>query len=110
MVKALENNLLDSQTREGLIRWYDAITHQNYISNNGLIIIQKEGLAMGAPNSGVMAEFFLQIVENIHLAHLSEKHKFPGYFRHVDDILLIYDSNHTNIQDISHDFNTLHPT
>jgi hypothetical protein len=80
MAKALENNLLDSQTREELIRWYDTITHQNYISNNGQIIIQKEGLAMGAPNSGLIAECFLQIIENIHLAHLSYKHKFAGYF------------------------------
>ena len=62
MAKALENNLLYSQTREELIRLYDTTTNQNYVSNNGQIIIQKEELAMGAPTSGLIAEFFLQII------------------------------------------------
>jgi len=35
--------------------------------------------------------------------------KKQNYFRYVDDILLIYDPDHTNIQDITDDFNSLHP-
>jgi hypothetical protein len=73
------------------------------------IMIQKEGLAMGAPISGLIAEFFLQHLENTHLAHLTEKHKITGYFQYVGDIPLIYDPDHTNIQDITDDFNSLHP-
>jgi hypothetical protein len=42
------------------------------------------------------------------MAELSAKHKII-YFRYVDDILIIYDSNHSDIQDILADFNTLHP-
>jgi len=38
-------------------------------------MIQKEGLAMGAPTAGHIAEFFLHNPENTHLAHLTEKHK-----------------------------------
>ena len=72
-------------------------------------MIQKEGLAVGAPISGLIAEFFLQNLENIHLAHLTEKYKIAGHFCYVDDILLIYDPDHTNIQDITNDFNSLHP-
>jgi len=64
---------------------------------------------MGAPTSGLIAEFFRQNLENIHLAHFTEKHKIAGYFRYVDDILLIYDPDHTNIQGITNDFNYLHP-
>jgi len=78
--KALENNIPNPQTRDELIKWYDTITKQNYLSNNGKIMIQKEGLAMGAPTSGLIAEFFLQNLENIHLAHLTEKYKIAGYF------------------------------
>ena len=66
-------------------------------------------LAMGAPTSGPIAEFFLQNLEHIHLIHLSNKHKITGYFRCVDDVLLIYDSNHINIQSILDDFNAMHP-
>jgi len=36
-------------------------------------MIQKEGLAMGDPESGLKAEFFLQNLKNIHLAHLTKK-------------------------------------
>ena len=80
MAKALENNLLYSQTPDELIRLYDTTTNQNYISNNGQIIMQKEGLAMEAPNLGLIPEFFLQIIENIHPAQLSDKYKIAGYF------------------------------
>jgi hypothetical protein len=64
---------------------------------------------MGAPTSGIIAEFFLQNLEDTHLTHLTEKHKIAGYFRYVDDILVIYDSNHTNINNIQNDFNAIHP-
>jgi len=52
---------------------------------------------------------FLQHMEQTHLAHVATKHKIIEYFRYVDDILLIYDSNHTDIQEILTDFNTIHP-
>jgi hypothetical protein len=64
---------------------------------------------MGAPSSGVIAEFFIQDLEHKHLTHLSTKHKIVNYFCYVDDILLIYDSDHTNINNILEDFNTIHP-
>jgi hypothetical protein len=64
---------------------------------------------MGTPSSGLIAELFPQHTENTHLARLSHKHKITNYFRYVDDILLISDPNHTDIQTIVTDFNTLHP-
>ena len=48
-------------------------------------------------------------LEDNHLAHLVNKHKITAYFRYVDDVLLIYDSHHTNIQNIQNDFNMIHP-
>jgi len=64
---------------------------------------------MGAPTSGLISEFFLQNLEHLHLAHLSNKHKIISYLRYVDNILLIFDSNHTNIQNILDNFNAIHP-
>src|SRR5215469_4445946 len=89
--------------------WYDVITRQNYFNDNEKILIQKNGLAMGAPTSGLIAEFFLQNLEHTHLTPLSSKHKITKYFCYVDDILLIYDSSHSDIQSILDDFNTTHP-
>ena len=44
-----------------------------------------------------------------HMAQLSAKHKIINYFRCVDDILIIFDPSHSNIQAIVADFNTLRP-
>jgi len=38
-----------------------------------------------------------------------QKHSIKNYFRYVDDILLIFDMNLTDIQAILTDFNALHP-
>ena len=56
-----------------------------------------------------MAEFFLQHLEQLHIPHLSDKRKIIKYFRYVDDILIIYDTNHSDVQNILKDFNTMHP-
>jgi hypothetical protein len=89
--------------------WYDVITGQNYIANNKDTVNQYDGLAMGTQSSGLIAEMFLQNIEYLHLAHLTHKHKIINYWRYVDDIVLIFDSNHTNIQEILDDFNALRP-
>jgi len=64
---------------------------------------------MVAPFSGIIAEIFLKHSENFHLEHLAQKHNIINYFRYVDDILLIFDPNHTDIQATLTDFNAIHP-
>jgi hypothetical protein len=54
-------------------------------------------------------EKILQNLEHIHLTNLSNKHRIIRYFCYVDDILLIYNSNHTDIQNILDNFNTMYP-
>jgi len=46
------------------MKWYDTITKQNYFSYKNNILIQKEGLAMGAPSPSLIAEMFLQHTEH----------------------------------------------
>jgi hypothetical protein len=91
------------------MKWFDTITSQNYFTHNGNIQIQNDGLVMYAPSSGLISKLFLQQMEHLHLAHLTTKLKIIDYFRYVDDILLIFDSNHTDIQTILNDFNAIHP-
>jgi hypothetical protein len=64
---------------------------------------------MGAPSSSLIAEMFLQHTEHQHMAQISAKHKIINFFCYVDDILIIFDLNHSNIQAILADFNILHP-
>ena len=108
IVNTLVKNKVDPQIRQELLNWHDTITHQNYVSSNGKILIQRDGLAMGAASSGLIAEFFLQNLEDTHLMQLFGKRSISAYFRYVD-ILIIYDSCHTDIKNIQNDFNMLHP-
>jgi len=64
---------------------------------------------MGAPTSDLFAEFFLQYLEQLHISQLSDKHKIIKHFRYADDVLVIYNTNHTDVQSVLKDFNTLHP-
>ena len=48
-------------------------------------------------------------IEQFHIPHPSDKHKIIKYFRYVDDIQVIYDTNHSDVQNILKDFNTIHP-
>ena len=116
--------MLEPQTQQELLNKDDVITQQNYFTINDEILIQRNGLAMGV----TISEFLLQNWEHLHLAHLhlahlhlahlhlaylhlahlSNKHKITSYLRYVDGNLLIFDSNHTNIQKILDYFNTVH--
>jgi hypothetical protein len=123
----LKRELIDRQKQQELLKWFDVITKQNYFAHKKQIIIQHDGLAMGAPSSGLIAEIFLQHMEHSQhtehsqhmehsqhtehsqLVHLTQNHSIINYCRYVDDILIIFDSNHTTIEMILNDFNSLHP-
>jgi hypothetical protein len=78
LANALKHSRTDPQTQQELLLWYD------------IIITQKDSLAMGAPSSGLIADFFLQHTENTRLAILSHKHKIINYIRYMDDVLVSY--------------------
>jgi hypothetical protein len=89
--------------------WYKIVTQQNYFKNNDQIIVQKDGLAMGAPSSSIISEIFLQNIEQKYLPSIAKKHKLINYLRYVDDILIVYDTQQTDITSLLADFNSLHP-
>ena len=109
LANILKHSMTDPQMQHRLLKWCDVITRQHYFTSNQDIVIQHDGLAMGAPSSGIIAEIFLQHMEHTHLTQLAQKHKIINYCRYVDDILLIFDSNQSNIQMIQDDFNNIHP-
>jgi len=108
LTNLLKHELVIPETQPEILKWYDIITGQNYFTHNKDIILHYDGLAMGAPSSGIIAEKFLQHIEYTHLPHLACKHKIINYCRYVDDVSLIFDSTHTSIREIHKDFNELH--
>jgi len=103
--------LADSQIRSELLEWYKVITKQNYsyFQHNNKTITQTDDLSGGAPSSSIISEIFLQHTEHTLIPHLAQKHKLVNYFRYVDDVLVIYDSQHTDIHSVLHDFNSILP-
>ena len=58
LTDTLKYHQTDPQTQQELLMWYDVTTRQNYFTHNHDIISQNDGLAMGAPSSGLIAELF----------------------------------------------------
>jgi hypothetical protein len=50
-------NLLDSNTRQELLTWYETIRKQNYFTDKGNKIIQKDVVGMGVPSTGILPKF-----------------------------------------------------
>jgi hypothetical protein len=95
-------NHTDTKINFELLDWYETITQQNYFLHNDIRVTQTEGLAMGAPSSSNITEIFLQHIEHTQLPHLTQEHRLVNYARYVDDIILIYYSQHTDLHSILH--------
>jgi hypothetical protein len=102
------NNTSTEKTKE-ITKLVRTILNHNYVQHNNELYTQNEGLAMGAPTSAILAEIFVQHLEHNTIIHTLQKHHIIDYYRYVDDILLIYNDNITNIQDTLKDFNKAHP-
>jgi hypothetical protein len=83
------------------------ISQQNYFKINSKCYHQSEGLAMGAPSSALLSEIYLQYIEHNHILDLLKKH-IISYHRYVDDILMVYNTHHTNINSTLADFSNIH--
>jgi DNA-directed RNA polymerase subunit H (RpoH/RPB5) len=76
------HHLLDTHKKQEILTWYDISTKQIYLINNNNIIIQNNGLAIGAPTSSTLSEIFLQPTEHLHIKHLTPKHMIKNYVRY----------------------------
>ena len=102
-------NDVDSKTTQEILRITQTLVNQNYFQFQDTIYIQNEGLAMGAPTSSILSEVYLEHMENTTIRELLKKNRIEGYFRYVDDILVVYNDDNTNIYNVLEDFNNLAP-
>jgi len=108
--KLCEVNSVDDKTTQEITRIAQTLVEQNYFQFQDSIYVQNEGLDMGAPTSSIQSEVYLQYVENTTIYELLIKHKVEGYFRYVDDILMMYKDDKTYIRKVLEDFNDLVPS
>jgi hypothetical protein len=84
------------------------ILQQNYLQFNYKFYQPNKGVAMGSPISGLIAEIFLQHLENNILKNSLDSQNIRFYNRYVVDILIIYDSSKTNPTKITLFMNNIH--
>jgi hypothetical protein len=69
----------------------------SYFQYRDLQYIQKGGLGMGAPTSSIFSEIYLKYLENTKTFNISVKRHLIGLLRYIDEILIVYQNNRTNI-------------
>jgi hypothetical protein len=101
--------MANKKIREELESILNLILEQNYLQHNNQFYKLNEGLSMGALTSAILAEIFIQYLEHIMIYKTLQKHQIIDYYRYVDDILIIYNAQLTNIDKTIDEFNKIHP-
>jgi len=104
-----QNNYVDVNTTRDFTKLAKALITQNYFRFKNMTYVQPDGLAVGAPSSSILSEFYLQHLESHKIYSPLLSHKVEGYFRYDDDILIIYNEDNTNIDTLLNHFNNLSP-
>jgi hypothetical protein len=60
---------------------------------------------MGAPTSSIFSELVLQHIEHTAIYDILTSNHILGYFRYVDDILIVYNKTNTDIHTVHKEFN-----
>jgi len=89
-----------STTIEQILQLLETILKQNYFQYNNQLFHPEKGIAMGSPISSTMEEIYIQFLEELYVKQWLDSRQTLYYKRHVDDILIIYNQNKTNEQDI----------
>jgi hypothetical protein len=104
----LNGNNIKEEKKKEILNILDIVLEQNYVRYNEQCYTQEEGLAKGAPTSAILAEVFLQYLEHTQIADILKKHHIIDYHRYVDDILIMYNPQKTNISNTLEEFNAIH--
>jgi hypothetical protein len=86
------------------------VLEQNYFQIKNNFYSQERGLAMRSPTSSIFSEMYLQYKENTEIFDTLIRNNIMGYFRYVDDILVVYDKTLTNTDEVLDSFNRIMPT
>ena len=64
---------------------------------------------MGAPSSAAPSEIYIQHLEHTKITDIIIKQNIIGYFRYVNDILVVYNQSVTHIYKVHKALNNLAP-
>ena len=107
--KLCEINSIEDKTKQDILKITQVIVEQNYFRFQDMIYVQNEGLMIGAPAFSIFSEIYLQNLENTKITKLLLKHEVEGYFIYINDILILYKEDQTNIHNVLDYFNSVTP-
>jgi RNase adaptor protein for sRNA GlmZ degradation len=81
----LNKNNKNEEEKKEILNLLDIVLEQNYLCTNEQYYTQNKGLAMGAPTSAILAEEFLQHLEDTQIPDILKKHQITGYYRYIYD-------------------------
>jgi len=90
-----------------IIMLLSTIMEQNYFQYNKQCYKPENGIAMGSPLSGYLAEIYIQEIEETYVKHWIDSKEIIYYRRYVDDIFILYNQNKTNEQQIFNRINKI---
>ena len=93
-----------------MLKLIKTMLQQNYFAFNGNIYQPKKGISMGSPLSGEIAEIFLYHLEKNNLKQIMDNKNIILYTRYVDDLIIIYNSEHISADNINEYLNNTHPS
>jgi hypothetical protein len=93
----LSRNNANELEREEILNLLDVVLEQKYIQINEQYYMQNVGLPMGTPTSAILAEVCILHLEHMSVVDILSKHQIIDYYRYVNDILIIYNVQKTNM-------------
>lgn len=106
-IKIIRDHLIENRFGQNKI---DIITKQNYFQYDNEFYTQVDGLPMGSPLSGIMANIFLNHFEKtfIHNARNKLRNNIIYWYRYVDDIILLFDGTDRQLSNLHNYLNSIH--
>jgi hypothetical protein len=107
----LIQNGINIDMAEEIFKLLDKITSQNYFMFMEKFYSQEDGLPMGSPLSGTLANIYLNHIENEHILNNRNKlaNNIKYWHRYVDDILLLFTGTNRQLDQLLNYINNIHP-
>ena len=96
-----KHNNHNKQLSEQVLKMINTIVKQNYFQYEDQIFQPEKGIAMGSPISSMIAEIYLQYLENVYIKRWLDSKEILFYMLYVDDILILYDQTEDRWTNVS---------
>jgi len=103
----LQKTVNNPETNKQTMMFLSKIMEQNYFQYNKQCYKPQNGIAMGSPLSGYLAEIYIQEIEETYVKHWIDSKEIIYCRRFVDGIFILYNQNKTNEQQILNRINKI---